>query len=131
MFAGLPGTGVGGIFYLMLSIWMPFNELIRMFRGEKTSLERWAFIGRHWALFSAVIAMIWGQTALMRWLIPASDQAAMKAGGRQVPMSDVLGTQTGSMMLSSAVMALTGLVVIVALVHLARVGMRVRAFVRA
>ena len=38
--AGLPGTGLGGLFYLLLAFWMPFAELPRTLRG-RSSRARW------------------------------------------------------------------------------------------
>jgi hypothetical protein len=45
MFAGLPGIGVGTLFYVLAALWMPFRELGRTMRGD-FSAERWrqAFI---------------------------------------------------------------------------------------
>lgn len=32
--AGLPGTGIGGLFYILLALWMPLAELGRTLRGR-------------------------------------------------------------------------------------------------
>jgi hypothetical protein len=40
MNAGLPGTGIGGVFYLVSALFMPFFELFKTLRGE-SNLERW------------------------------------------------------------------------------------------
>lgn len=45
MFAGLPGIGVGTLFYVLTALWMPFRELPRVVRG-KSSLSAWALILR-------------------------------------------------------------------------------------
>jgi heme/copper-type cytochrome/quinol oxidase subunit 2 len=34
MIAGLPGTGIGGLFYMLLALWMPANEVINIIRGR-------------------------------------------------------------------------------------------------
>lgn len=128
MFAGLPGTGVGGILYLLLTAWMPIHELIMMARGRSTP-GRWAFIVRHWLVFGGVVAMIVAQTALMRWLIPAQQKAELKAsvaslhGGVAPGLSDML--------LSTAAMSAASLCVIVLVLHLARVGLHVRRMITA
>lgn len=40
MFAGLPGIGVGTLFYVLAALWMPFRELGRTLRGD-FSAARW------------------------------------------------------------------------------------------
>lgn len=45
MFAGLPGIGVGTLFYVLTALWMPFRELPRLVQG-KSSLSAWALILR-------------------------------------------------------------------------------------
>lgn len=71
MVAGLPGTGVGGIFYLFLAVAMPFVELYRTIRG-KGSIRRWGFIALIFTLivwiFLAVWAEIWCINAATTWL---------------------------------------------------------------
>lgn len=124
MFAGLPGTGVGGIFYLLLTLWMPFHELIRVFQGRSTK-ARWLFIARHWALFGVVVMTIWGQTIVMRWMIPASERQELKSEMAQTGFGALTGASTG-LMATSAIMALLSLAIVLAVVHLLRVGLFVR-----
>ena len=45
MFAGLPGIGVGTLFYILMAFWMPLRELPRLVQG-KSSLSAWALILR-------------------------------------------------------------------------------------
>ena len=45
MFAGLPGIGVGTLFYVLMAFWMPLRELPRLVQG-KSSLSAWAMILR-------------------------------------------------------------------------------------
>jgi hypothetical protein len=35
MSVGLPGTGIGGVFYLLSALWMPFDGVLRAARGER------------------------------------------------------------------------------------------------
>jgi hypothetical protein len=127
MFAGLPGTGVGGMFYLLLSLWMPFHELFRVFQG-KSSAARWRLIARQWCLFAAVIAVIWAQTALMKALIPASDQAQVQAAV-QAKLEPVSPIATSTMLAASAVMSLMSLAAVVSVVYLLRMGVAVKKLV--
>jgi hypothetical protein len=73
MFAGLPGIGVGTLFYVLIALCMPFFELVHVVRGT-SSVERWRRIGRQFfhavsIVFSIMIAerlllFILGQTPL-------------------------------------------------------------------
>ena len=49
MIAGLPGTGIGGLFYLLIAFWMPFRELYLTLRkrprpARSTLVRRQSFI---------------------------------------------------------------------------------------
>lgn len=66
MVVGLPGTGIGGLFYLGMAILMPFHEAVRTLRG-KSSWARWRFIGLQWALVSSILASLW----IAMWLLKA------------------------------------------------------------
>ncbi len=70
MVAGLPGTGIGGIFYLMSAICMPIRELPRLMRG-KSSLRRWKLIVKQWGLSSGIMIGFWITGSLLAMLIPS------------------------------------------------------------
>lgn len=58
MNAGLPGTGIGGVFYLISALLMPFIELFRTLRGE-SSVERWLSVFRQLAMAAAILGGMW------------------------------------------------------------------------
>ncbi|MCC7147299.1 MAG: hypothetical protein IT443_12705 [Phycisphaeraceae bacterium] len=60
MAAGLPGTGIGGIFYLLLVAWMPLRELVLTLQG-RSSPQRWRSIGMKWLLITSMVLMIYVQ----------------------------------------------------------------------
>ena len=64
MIAGLPGTGIGGIFYLLSVACMPFRELAMLVRG-KSSLKRWKMILKYWCMSWGIIIGFW----FMGWLL--------------------------------------------------------------
>ncbi len=70
MTAGLPGTGIGGVFYLLLAVLMPFRELVRLMRG-KSSIQRWAVIATQWGYVAGIGLTMWlemrGLEALVKW----------------------------------------------------------------
>lgn len=71
MVAGLPGTGIGGLFYLALVLWMPLRELALLLRG-RSSLARWKAIAGLWMLVAAmagmVVAQAWAIDETCEWL---------------------------------------------------------------
>jgi hypothetical protein len=54
---GLPGTGLGGIFYIVSALLMPFVELTMTLRG-RSSRERWRSVGLRVSLALGVLAGI-------------------------------------------------------------------------
>jgi hypothetical protein len=57
--AGLPGTGVGGLFLVISALLMPLVELGRRVRG-RSGLGRWRLVGRHTALAVGMVAVVVG-----------------------------------------------------------------------
>jgi hypothetical protein len=57
--AGLPGTGLGGLFYVLLAVWMPVAELNATLRG-RSSRARWRQVGTQFALACGIIAAVSG-----------------------------------------------------------------------
>jgi hypothetical protein len=56
--AGIPGTGIGGLFYLVSALAMPLRELRSRPRGAKRG-SRWSVIAGQVAMASGVIAGMW------------------------------------------------------------------------
>ncbi|HEX2727968.1 MAG TPA: hypothetical protein VHN20_19260 [Beijerinckiaceae bacterium] len=63
--AGLPGTGLGGVFYALLIMWMAMREAWLALRGS-SSAARWGKIGRFGALLGAIVAALWGEGWLLQ-----------------------------------------------------------------
>jgi hypothetical protein len=57
MFAGLPGIGVGTLFYVLAALWMPFKELRRCLRGD-FSASRWKLVIVQLSFAISIIASI-------------------------------------------------------------------------
>lgn len=55
--AGLPGTGLGGLFYILLALWMPLAELYRTARG-RSSPARWRQVATQFALACGIVAAL-------------------------------------------------------------------------
>ena len=60
--AGLPGTGIGGLFYILLALWMPVAELHATVRG-RSSLARWRRVLAQFAMACAIVGAV-GATVL-------------------------------------------------------------------
>ena len=57
MSAGLPGLGLGGLFFILSALVAPFVELLRTVRGQ-SSRARWAEVGRQFALAALMIVAV-------------------------------------------------------------------------
>jgi hypothetical protein len=58
MTAGLPGVGIGGIFYLLCAFVMPFAELVNTLRG-RTTWKRWQMVLTQFGFFCGIMAGFW------------------------------------------------------------------------
>jgi len=57
MFAGLPGIGVGTLFYVLMALWMPIREIGFVVRG-RSSLARWRLIGTQLVFAAGIVASV-------------------------------------------------------------------------
>jgi hypothetical protein len=55
--AGIPGLGLGGLFFVLLALLAPFVELIRTMRG-RSSVAAWRAVGRQFALALTMVAAV-------------------------------------------------------------------------
>lgn len=58
MTAGLPGTGIGGVFYLLSALFMPIIEIILTLRG-KSSVARWLMVLRQLSMAACILGCMW------------------------------------------------------------------------
>jgi hypothetical protein len=77
MVAGIPGTGIGGLFYLLSVLFMPFREVTKLVRG-KSNLKRWKFIVMQFGLASGIIVGFWITGLILAYLIPEKAHLFMK-----------------------------------------------------
>lgn len=57
MSAGLPGLGLGGLFFIFSALLAPFRQLSRTFRGQSRPGE-WAMVGRQFGQATLMVAAI-------------------------------------------------------------------------
>lgn len=55
MVVGVPGTGIGGLFYLLMACSMPFAEAWKFIRGHRGE-TRWKFIAGQLGLMASIVA---------------------------------------------------------------------------
>ncbi len=127
MMAGLPISALGGVFYLILTIWMPICELGLLLQG-KSSVERWKRIGVQCAMLGGVVAAILGQSVLLAKLIPEQLRAqAMTSAAQKIsPMAGASGTVMAT---NTALVALTTLCFVALSVYALKAMVRVRGAV--
>ena len=64
MTAGLPGTGIGAIFYLILVLLMPFRELLLLVRG-RSSRGRWLTVATQVGFVVGIAFALWLQMRMI------------------------------------------------------------------
>lgn len=110
MVVGLPGTGIGGLFYLFMTFWMPVHELYRLVRG-RSSLERWKFIAFNWIIVAGILGTLWLTMlvfkASLKWL--GIEQPTGALGADLAQQTNMFFAQAGW----ASAMSLVALVVIV------------------
>jgi hypothetical protein len=57
MSVGLPGSGIGGVFYLLSAMWMPMHSAQRSVRGKQ---PQWRVMARQTLLATLIIGALWG-----------------------------------------------------------------------
>lgn len=58
MNAGLPGTGIGGLFYIAGALWMPIDATYQRLSGRRTDLP-WKVVARQAGIAVGVLAALW------------------------------------------------------------------------
>jgi tetratricopeptide (TPR) repeat protein len=64
MTVGIPGAGIGGLFYLLNAFFMPVRELWRLAQGQSSAESRRVVL-RQFLIASGIVAAMWGTAALI------------------------------------------------------------------
>lgn len=82
MAVGIPGTGLGGVFYVTMAIAMPVRAAIASWLGEALP-NQWRNVGRHLAILAGILTVMWvevmlikGAAAVIAWTVPADSAVA-------------------------------------------------------
>ncbi len=101
MFAGLPGIGVGTLFYVLMAVWMPFRELPRVFAG-KSSLAQWQLIARQLFYAAGIVATVVFAERLLLWILGQSKVAPFSPAAF---LHEELGVRAGDSLLAAPITA--------------------------
>jgi hypothetical protein len=71
MTAGLPGTGIGGLFYILLCVLMPFFHVFRMFKGDhKPHHLKTALLSI--LIAAGILLALYGEAKVLVWIVKAT-----------------------------------------------------------
>ena len=115
MNAGLPGTGIGGIFYLASALAMPFREAYRRVRGRSPGGGNWRVVAAQLAIASGILGAMW----VTGWLLGLALAAArpITALGTSLPPGNVLRTASVALALGTLAGVLAGVELLRLWVH--------------
>jgi len=101
MFAGLPGIGVGTLFYVLMAVWMPLREMPRVFAG-KSSLAQWQLIARQLCYAAGIVATVmFCERLLLRML----GQSKVSPFSPAAFLHGELGAHAGDSLLAAPIVA--------------------------
>src|SRR6266853_5127435 len=103
MTAGLPGTGIGGMFYLMSALATPLREGYLRLRGRRS--RGWGLVAAQTTLASAILAGLWATG----WLLGL----ALRASYRVFPVAATL--HSGNLLPAVALLFSVGTLAVVLL----------------
>lgn len=119
MTPGMPGAGIGGIFYLLSAVVMPFRELYRTARG-RSSRARWLGVARQAGIALTIGTSVWATGWLLGFLLAEPAAAGGKSGegaaAEVARVSNVLGVGP----LVAALLALATVILMVEVAGLVR-----------
>ncbi len=128
MIFGLPLTGLGSLFYLILTIWMPVREAHRTVRG-KGCPRRWKQIAVSCSLMAGLFITMFTQAWLISLLIPGASSMSSQAMGT-ADFDRFAGAQTGGLVAGAIIVSFITLIMVAIVVHSLRIGFQVRAHLR-
>ena len=84
MTVGLPGTGIGAMFYILLAIYMPLVQLRRK-RNGSSKPHHFKILAPALFLSVFIILVLYGEAKLLvwffEWMIPSVDDSSTRLAG--------------------------------------------------
>jgi len=111
--AGLPGTGIGGIFYLASALAMPLREAYRRVRGRAAGNRR--VVAAQLAIAGGILGAMWVTGRLLGLALAAARPIARL--GTSLPPSNVLRIASITLALGTLAGVLVGVELLRLLVH--------------
>jgi hypothetical protein len=122
MIAGVPGTGIGGIYYVLLVAWMPVREFIRMLAGARGFRLR--TIATLVVLAVTIVGALWVEAVVLKWLLMqwlvASTPGVGGDIGRLAMLRSSAAAEADAVVPMVGLVAITLLALVVAGVHALR-----------
>jgi len=112
---GLPGTGIGGLFYILSALWMPICEVWRLWRGDAP--RQWPLVARQFAIAVGVVTVMTGVFWALDAVFMLKEVAAQAASKGHVMWS----LRVSALMVTSGVLA-----AVIGAVHFVRLWLRLR-----
>ena len=85
MSPGLPGTGIGGLFYILCALWMPVCELWRRRQGGEPG--QWPLVARQFGIAVGIVASMTGVFWALDAVLVIEKVAAHAASGEHAMWS--------------------------------------------
>jgi hypothetical protein len=80
MTAGLPGTGIGCMFYLISALCMPFIEMYLTCRG-RSSRQRWKLVAKQLGFALGIAGGFWVTGWCLSRILPAQHALSLQGSG--------------------------------------------------
>ncbi len=127
---GLPGTGIGALFYILLVLAMPARELWN--RWTRPHLRRsWRFIGRQLGMAVAMLAVFWIEMQLITSQLHCAVVHPVAVSGAGAHGHGTIGSYLYEQASRSTIASLTMMFAILATVHVVALLGRLRERSRA
>ena len=91
--AGIPGTGLGGVFYVLLIIWIAAREAWRLATGA-SRYARWIKVMKLSCLAAAIVGALWLESWFLTHLLGPLPNVLTASNTSQVTMSAVAPSLT-------------------------------------
>jgi hypothetical protein len=104
MTAGLPGVGIGGIFYLASAIMMPVRSLIVVLAGRPHE-ARWRVALRQAAIAAGILVALWATGLALGWMIASLFPLASAVNGGSAAAHVRNVVRTSALLLSLGTLA--------------------------
>ncbi len=94
MSVGIPGTGIGGLFYLISGLLIPAREIVASTTKKQRDAKVWRLIVRQTCLVIGILAGIWITGWTLGWLLahPVGFAAAVGGSGQGAVTRNLWGT---------------------------------------